>query len=766
MNLPHKENAARPDDRERGDFPDDPRLMQAVQEYLDQLEAGRRPDRSDFLRRFPDLAEPLAECLDGLELVHRAALKEKAAASSHASTSSAVDELIANPLGDYKILREIGRGGMGIVYEAVQLSLGRRVALKVLPLAATFDTKHLRRFQKEAKAAAQLHHTNIVPVYHVGCERSVHFYAMQLIEGESLAVVIRQLRRQLGRPSLDDGSGAFPALPSAGADQPTGSWVQLVPPPRKAAERDTISDVSMALSTHRSSKQVEFFRSSARFILQAAEALEHAHEFGIVHRDIKPGNLLVDVHGRLWITDFGLAQFHADADKTQTGDIPGTLRYMSPEQALGQRVLLDHRTDIYSLGATLYELVTLEPIFPGRNRQELLNAIAHHEPRAPRQIDKDIPVELETVILKAVSKNPADRYSTAEDFAADLRRYLEDKPILARRPSLVDRTRKWMRRHPSVVAAMVLLLVFGVVGFAVSTALIAREQARTQAAYLRERQRAEEADQRFRLAKRSADEMIRFAEEELADNPFLQSLRKRLLESALSYYQEFIEQRRDDPAARAELVWTRDKVKKLLDDLAVLLGAGQFQLLGEPRVLDDLRVSDEQRRRITDLTRHMEAQRQDWFGEFCRLTPEERSQRFLEQAYANEKAVAAILSQDQLRRLGQIALQFQGPAAFRDLEVAAALKLTIEQREKIRAIVADACFGKVDAHGGDATISAAEGARKSRDEVRKASLLQIQSLLTDEQQKRWKEMVGEPYKGPIRGFAPVKFRSYGPPVVR
>src|SRR5262249_51404910 len=212
--------------------------------------------------------------------------------------------------------------------------------------------KHLRRFQREAKAAAQLHHTNIVPVYHVGCERSVHFYAMQLIEGESLASVIRQLRRQLGRPALDDGSGPHPALPpSVTGEQATGSWVHLVPSSPKTVEQDTISDVSLALSTHRSSKQEEYFRTAARFIVQAAEALAHAHEYGIVHRDVKPGNLLVDVHGRLWITDFGLAQFHADADKTQTGDIPGTLRYMSPEQALGQRVLLDHRTDIYSLGA-------------------------------------------------------------------------------------------------------------------------------------------------------------------------------------------------------------------------------------------------------------------------------------------------------------------------------------------------------------------------------------------------------------------------------
>jgi hypothetical protein len=192
----------------------------------------------------------------------------------------------------------------------------------------------------------------------------------------------------------------------------------------------------------------------ARLGIQAAEALEHAHQLGVVHRDVKPGNLLVDERGSLWVADFGLAQFQNDARLTQTGDLVGTLRYMSPEQALAKRVVVDHRTDVYSLGATLYELLTLRPVFPGGDRQELLRQIAFEEPQPPRKVKRAIPAELETIVLKALEKNPADRYATAEELGADLRRFLEDRPILARRPGLAERARKWSRRHPTVVSSL------------------------------------------------------------------------------------------------------------------------------------------------------------------------------------------------------------------------------------------------------------------------------------------------------------------------
>ena len=321
-------------------------------------------------------------------------------------------------------------------------------------------------------------------------------------------------------------------------------------------------------------REQEFFRTAARFIVQAAEALEHAHQFGIVHRDIKPANLLVDVHGRLWITDFGLAQFHADAGLTQTGDIVGTLRYMSPEQASGQRVLLDHRTDIYSLGATLYELVTLEPIFPGQNRQELLHRIINEEPRPPRALDSTVPVELETIVLKAISKSPGDRYGSAQEFADDLRRYLEDKPILAKRPSLLERVRKWSRRHPEWVAAGVFLLLLSVAGLLISNRMIAAEKARTAKALKNEQRRAAEAEKLFQQARQAVDVLVQVCEEELANvPPHLQGARKRLLELALVYHQSFLEQQQGNAAVQAELAEGRNRVERILDELSTLQGA-------------------------------------------------------------------------------------------------------------------------------------------------------------------------------------------------
>ncbi len=198
--------------------------------------------------------------------------------------------------------------------------------------------------------------------------------------------------------------------------------------------------------------------------MQAAEALDHAHQLGVVHRDVKPANLLVDGRGSLWVTDFGLAQVQqSEASLTRTGDLVGTLRYMSPEQALAKRVVIDHRTDVYSLGATLYELLTLRPAFGGNDRQELLRQIAFDEPLSPRRLNRAVAAELEVVVLKALEKNPAERYVTAQELADDLRRWLDDRPIQARRPSLLQRARKWARRHQPAVRTGVALLVLAAI---------------------------------------------------------------------------------------------------------------------------------------------------------------------------------------------------------------------------------------------------------------------------------------------------------------
>jgi WD40 repeat protein/serine/threonine protein kinase len=482
---------------------DDSRLVQAVEEYAAAIQAGRPLPRQEFLARHADMAEALAECLDGLEFLQ--GMVSHLSSSQGEAATVVADVLSGAPLGDFRLLREVGRGGMGIVYEAEQLSLGRRVALKVLPFAVALDTKHLQRFKNEAQAAAQLHHTNIVPVYGVGSERGVHYYAMQFIEGQTLAAVIRDLRRQEGLDRPPD-VAAVGVVKGQAHEEASGE--PTVPYGRPPAERSPLgllpSDPAptppiAALSTDYATRRPAFFNTVAQLGMQAAEALEHAHQMGIVHRDIKPANLLVDARAKLWIADFGLAQIQGDTKLTMTGDLLGTLRYMSPEQALAKRGVVDHRTDLYSLGATLYELLTLAPAFDGRDRQELLRQIAFEEPRPPRRANSAIPQELETIVLKAIEKNPSERYATAQELADDLQRFLKDEPIRARRPTPWQRARKWARRHRSIVASfavsVLVLLVLAMAGLAANYRLIQDEKAQTLAAY------REEANQR-RIAER------------------------------------------------------------------------------------------------------------------------------------------------------------------------------------------------------------------------------------------------------------------------
>jgi serine/threonine protein kinase len=425
--------------------PEEDSLARIVEELTTRLQAGESVDVEHFIQAHPEHAERLRDLVPALGLL--AELEQAPVAESAAEGPPP----LAGQLGDFRLIREVGRGGMGVVYEAEQVSLGRRVALKVLPFAATLDPRQLQRFHNEARAAAGLHHTHIVPVYAVGCERGVHYYAMQFIDGRTLAEVIAQQR---GGPPPEGPTG-----PEAGAVAPATT----APPAARA--------------TSAAPRDAAYFRQAAAWGIQAAEALDHAQGLGIVHRDVKPGNLLVDAAGRLWVTDFGLAQVRSDPRMTMTGDLVGTLRYMSPEQALAKRAVLDHRTDVYSLGATLYELLTLEPAFDGRDREELLRQIAFEEPRAPRRVHRAVPTELEVIVLKALEKDPAERYATAQELADDLERYLRDEPLRARRPSPVQRLRRWGRRHRGAVAAAALALLAAVAVLAGSLGWMANDRA-------------------------------------------------------------------------------------------------------------------------------------------------------------------------------------------------------------------------------------------------------------------------------------------------
>jgi tetratricopeptide (TPR) repeat protein len=514
-----------------------------VEEYLACLEAGRAPDRQAFLAAYPEIAAAVAECLDGLEFVRMAApqLHQSASDGLAATLAAATATDPVAPLGDFRIVREVGRGGMGVVYEAEQLSLGRRIALKVLPFAAAMDPRHLQRFKNEAQAAAHLHHQHIVPVYCVGCERGVHYYAMQFIHGQTLAEVLHALRAQQGpeKEPAPPPTVTHPSQPAVG---------RLSPPEEPIGGDKAVTDTApqAALTTEHAARSPAYYRSVATLVLQAAEALEHAHQQGVIQRDIKPANLLLDTRGHLWVTDFGLAQFQANPGLTMTGDVMGTLRYMSPEQAQGNRVVIDQRTDLYSLGVTLYELLTLEPPFDGQDRQKLLRQVTEEEPRPPRQRDKAISVDLETVVLKCLEKNPGDRYASAQELADDLRRFLEDKPIKAKRPTLGQRVRKWGLRHKSAVRALVACTVFAVLGLGISTALIWNARGRAETNYLSARGAVGHM-----LARVAAKQMGVVSPQEV---------RRQLLEDAVAFYTQLLAVNPRDAQAYLE----RGQVYRLL----------------------------------------------------------------------------------------------------------------------------------------------------------------------------------------------------------
>jgi WD40 repeat protein/serine/threonine protein kinase len=418
-------------------------LADWVADLVERLEAGEPVDLGALAMSHPERADELGRVLPTIR---------RMVSFGRAVARSPGGERPVNPpgleaelgtLGDFRLLREVGRGGMGIVYEAEQVSLQRRVALKILPLAAALDPRQHQRFLLEARAAACLHHTHIVPVYAVGSERGVPYYAMQFIEGFTLAQALRDLR---GRDAdrLDPHDSHATPVPS-GSTNPSWSPVPAEAGPDQPA-------TGSASSLGRSSRDRAYIRAVAELGRRAAEALDHAHGRGILHRDIKPANLMLDVAGHLWVTDFGLAQIQGDSRLTLTGDILGTLRYMSPEQALGKRVVIDGRTDLYSLGATLYELLALRPVFDGADRAEVLRKIAQDEPTPLRRLNPAVPRDLETIVHKALCKEPSDRYATAWELADDLGRFLDARPIAARPPGQWERLGKWARRNRAVVA--------------------------------------------------------------------------------------------------------------------------------------------------------------------------------------------------------------------------------------------------------------------------------------------------------------------------
>lgn len=501
------------------------------------LESGLAPNEEALLAAHPNLADELLPYLESLRLLDGATREMRLPRAGTNGAHNDAAPQTARQIGEYRIVREIGRGGMGIVYEAHQKSLNRKVALKILPFAAVLDQRQIARFRNEAQAAAQLHHPHIVPVFAVGQEQGVNYYAMQYIDGQSLEQAIRELRSNEIRRATNS---------TKGRGKPNASTTTLQFPP------------AAALPSRKSIEHSDIFRTVARLGREAAEALHHAHEHGIVHRDIKPSNLMIDGDGKLWVTDFGLARIQTTNGVTLTGDVIGTLRYMSPEQANGS-ALVDARTDVYSLGVTLYELLTQTQAHPSDDRQTLIRQIINEEPVAPRKINPSVPIDLETIVLGAMARSRDDRYISAQALADDLGRFLDGKPTLARRPSLADRLGKWARRHRSLVtlaaAALVLLTIVSAGGMV----MLAREQSRTSDALAESEHNAkiaqenfERAERYFHQARSAVDQLGVQLSDRLVEIPGSESVRRDLLLDTLRYYHQFAIDAGSDPALRQE----------------------------------------------------------------------------------------------------------------------------------------------------------------------------------------------------------------------
>ena len=420
------------------------KLARATEDYFQLVSEGSAVDIDQFASEYPEIKAVLLSVLPALKLVR----SEPLSAETEQTCSVGIEAGLR--LGDFELIEGIGRGGMGVVFLARQISLERKVAIKILPFLATLDSRRIRRFQNESQAVAGLDHPHIVEVYSVGTEDGVHFYAMQYIEGFTLAELLSQLRvanlEPTPHPSEDLGEGTIESHSSEGADEASGRNAETA---RVLAR----SNSTLAGSCTNFGSGAERYRYVAQLFVDISDAIHHSHQCGVIHRDIKPSNIMVDSSGKGWVMDFGLAQVASNESLTLSQDLLGTLRYMSPEQLeVGQPV--DHRLDVYGLGATLYEMLTLRPLVAGRDRESILASLRSGIQIAPTQYQPDLPRDLETIVMKAVERVPENRFQTAAQLAEDLRLWLEGLPVSARPLGRFEQAVRWCRRNP-IVAALI-----------------------------------------------------------------------------------------------------------------------------------------------------------------------------------------------------------------------------------------------------------------------------------------------------------------------
>ncbi len=561
-----------------------------VSEFSRLVREGKSPNVEEFANRNAELASRVRRQFPLLAMME---LHGESWSSSEvdlpspelALASSQKDKWKApERLGDFRLIRQIGRGGMGVVYEAEQESLGRRVAVKILPASAQFDERRVERFATEARASAMLHHTNIVPVFGVGREDGLSFYVMQLIEGEPLNRVLRDIARirdlstkpleqndestfsndeivrsMFGEPNVrqvHDYSGASQnnRQPTIDSSTPEHAASEADSPTRSSGVRGLVGSGSESGSLLNSdegkaagSRTHNYFRNVARVGIEVSQALEHAHGHGILHRDIKPSNLLLDADGAVWVTDFGLAKHFDSPDITRTGEVVGTLRYMSPEQLNGNAT---PNSDIFGLGLTLYEMLTLQPAYPGIDKKRLLEKVAEANPANPRSIDSRIPRDLETIVMKCIHFDPSKRYASATEVKEDLSRFLDGQPIHARRIDVFEKAWKWCCRRPALAMTMAALagsILIGLSGISWqwSKAVNALEDSRIATA---------KAEKHFNQAREAVAQITEaISEDQLLATPELQTIRGKLLEKALTYQVNFANKYKDDAEIQIDL---------------------------------------------------------------------------------------------------------------------------------------------------------------------------------------------------------------------
>ena len=529
------------------------RLAQLAEQFLLEQQQGKSPTIDQYANAHPELAERIQDLFPTLLVVDQLAADSIPAADHKHSIGDAPKKL-----GDYQLIREIGRGGMGVVYEAQQTKLHRTVALKLLPKTSTHDQVSIERFQLEAQAAAKLQHPNIVPVFEVGEQEGWQFLAMQMVNGIGLDRVLDAIRENsyLEQTDSTKPNGQHDDLQSQSIAKQVVFANWKTTSSGLGSSTTTNADIGLdhqQLNRTPDARARNFFNNVARLGYEVSRAIEHAHLLGILHRDIKPSNLLLDRQGKVWVSDFGLAK-SIDNDITKTGDIVGTLSYMAPERFRGWA---DCRSDVYGIGITLYELATLSPAFKSHDRVKLIQSIIDQQPVRPSHLAGNIPRDLETIILKSIEKEPGLRYQTADELAQDLLRFLEGRPISARRSGGIERIRLFCRRNPVVATLAALLVITLVAAIAVTTSLWLRERDQRNLAESRQTEAIKQsniANENFRRSVRIVDQyLVKVSESKINRIVGLEQLREELLILARNYYEQFVRDHEHDPQLREEL---------------------------------------------------------------------------------------------------------------------------------------------------------------------------------------------------------------------